>query len=72
MGGSAPISGFHSMMESPLPESRVMPPSSTITKIIAAQTNSQTATARSCPSRDWAPDSASVREVKAWVIAAGR
>jgi hypothetical protein len=35
------------MMERPLPESRVMPPRITITKIIPAQISSQSPTARS-------------------------
>jgi hypothetical protein len=40
-----PKSGFHSMIERPLPESRVMPPSTTVPKIIAAQASNQIPTA---------------------------
>src|SRR5262249_21371131 len=45
-GGIAPITGRHSVIDSPLQVSRVMPPITTIAKIIAQQTSSQTATGR--------------------------
>lgn len=38
--------GFHSVIDSPEPVRRVMPPTTTMAKTRAAQTNSQMATAR--------------------------
>jgi hypothetical protein len=64
--------GFHSMMESPLPESRVIAPMIAIAKIIAAQISNQIPTARS---RAWtgrvSASGRAVRDVVAWVMARG-
>lgn len=46
IGGRAPMIGFHSVIDSPEPVRRVMPPTTTMAKTRAAQTNSQMATAR--------------------------
>src|SRR5271169_132293 len=43
-GGTTPTTGFHSVMDRPDRVSRVMPPTTTIRKINAQQTNSQAAT----------------------------
>ena len=43
-GGTMPTTGFHSVIDRPERVSRVIPPTTTITKIIAQQANSQTAT----------------------------
>ena len=43
----APVTGRHSVIESPDSVSRVMPPTTIMTTIMAAQTKSQAATARS-------------------------
>jgi hypothetical protein len=45
-GGMAPVTGCHSVIESPERVSRVTPPITTIAKIIAQQHSSQTATGR--------------------------
>ena len=45
IGGTAPMIGFHSVIDRPEPVSRVMPPMTTMANTMAAQTNSQTATA---------------------------
>src|SRR6516164_7458751 len=44
-GGTMPTTGFHSVIDRPDRVSRVMPPTTTIKKINAQQTNSQIATA---------------------------
>jgi hypothetical protein len=45
-GGTMPVTGCHSVIDRPDQVSRVMPPITTIAKIIAQQTKSQIATAR--------------------------
>ena len=45
-GGSTPVTGFHSTIESPDSVSRVAPPTSTIATIIAATTMSHARTPR--------------------------
>jgi hypothetical protein len=45
-GGRAPISGFHSTMDSPEWVRRVTPPTTMVTKTMAQQANSHQATAR--------------------------
>ncbi|MFM2138129.1 MAG: hypothetical protein RJA57_436, partial [Bacteroidota bacterium] len=45
-GGKAPVITSHSVMDSPDPVSRVMPPISTCMMIIPTPTRSQTATGR--------------------------
>jgi hypothetical protein len=45
-GGSVPLTGFHSTIESPDSVSRVAPPTSTMAAIISAIVTSQTRTAR--------------------------
>src|SRR5271169_3266402 len=44
-GGTTPTTGFHSVIDRPDRVSRVMPPTTTIRKTSAQQTNSQAATA---------------------------
>src|SRR5271168_4903235 len=46
-GGTTPTTGFHSVIDRPESVSRVMPPTTTIRKINAQQTNSQAATTTS-------------------------
>src|SRR5215472_16499942 len=46
-GGSTPVTGCHSVMERPDPVSRVMPPITTISRIMAQHAKSQRAMARS-------------------------
>jgi hypothetical protein len=46
-GGTTPVSGLHSVMERPDSVRRVMPPITTMARIIAAQTKSQSAMRRS-------------------------
>src|SRR6516165_10673882 len=43
-GGMMPVTGFHSVIDKPERESRVMPPTTTIRAIIAQQTKSHAAT----------------------------
>jgi hypothetical protein len=45
----APVTGCHSVIDSPEPVSLVSPPTSTISPIMPAMTNSQSATALSEP-----------------------
>src|SRR3984893_8997236 len=45
-GGRVPVTGCHSVIDRPDRVSRVMPPITTITKIMPQHTSSQTATAR--------------------------
>ena len=49
-----PMTGFHSVIERPERVSRVIPPTTTIKKIIKQQTNSHAATG-ACPSRALRP-----------------
>ena len=46
IGGRAPMMGFHSVIDSPDPVRRVMPPTTTMAKTRTAHVNSQMATAR--------------------------
>src|SRR5216683_1183474 len=45
-GGTMPVTGCHSVIDTPDSVNRVMPPSTTMTKIIAQHTSSHTATGR--------------------------
>src|SRR5262245_12080943 len=47
-GGSTPVTGFHSTIESPDSVSRVAPPTTTVTTISAATASSHSLTARRC------------------------
>src|SRR5215470_8327426 len=55
-GGTTPMTGFHSVIDSPESVSRVTPPTTTIKKINAQQANSHLATAPSRGSARAAPD----------------
>src|SRR6516225_8209086 len=57
-GGTTPMTGFHSVIDSPESVSRVIPPTTTIRKINAQQANSHAATAPSRGSARAAPDCA--------------
>src|SRR5262249_10192795 len=47
-GGSTPVTGFHSTIESPDSVSRVAPPTTTVAAISAAAASSHSLTARRC------------------------
>jgi hypothetical protein len=55
-GGTAPVTGFHSVMDKPEPVSRVAPPTATMRSTRAA---SATSHARTSPAREARPGSAS-------------
>src|SRR5215469_9814125 len=57
-GGTTPMTGFHSVIDSPESVSRVIPPTTIIRKINAQQANSHAATAPSRGSARAAPDCA--------------
>src|SRR5438874_13564128 len=64
-GGRMPVTGCHSVIDSPESVSRVMPPMTTIAKIIAQQPSSQIATARTGAA-------VSALSSPRWAIAVGR
>src|SRR5215470_4470206 len=59
-GGTTPMTGFHSVIDSPESVSRVIPPTTTIRKINAQQANSHAATGPSRSSARAGPDCAVV------------
>src|SRR5436190_19553536 len=64
-GGRMPVTGCHSVIDNPESVSRVMPPMTTIAKIIAQQPSSQIATARTGAA-------VSALSSPGWAIAVGR